>query len=227
MGLARRIADYAKGIFTDSSGNVGVGTTSPNKGGVSRAVTLNTASGGNIIEMCVAEDRKGWVYADDARTVLSAGGNRLAEIQTNGVARIAVDGSGRVTTPAQPTATASWTGTVTAGNKVPANTIQVNIGSHLNSSGRFTAPIAGTYFFGICGMNDTGGSGDGRIELLRNGANISSSNFVSYNRGLYARHALYGYINLAAGDYLEFELSSGSYSPLHQNHGAMTFQLVA
>jgi hypothetical protein len=29
MGLARRIADYAKGIFTDSSGNVGIGTTSP------------------------------------------------------------------------------------------------------------------------------------------------------------------------------------------------------
>lgn len=29
MGLARRIADYAKGIFVDSSSNVGIGTTTP------------------------------------------------------------------------------------------------------------------------------------------------------------------------------------------------------
>jgi hypothetical protein len=77
----------------DSSGNLGVGTTSPNKGGVPRAVTLNS-SGGNIVEFCVSDTRIGWVYGDNNLTALSAGGSRYIALETNGATRMRINSTG-------------------------------------------------------------------------------------------------------------------------------------
>ena len=74
----------------DSSGNVGIGTTSPNKGGVSRALTLN-GTAGNIVEFCVSDTRVGWVYGDNNLTALSAGGSRYIALETNGTERMRIN----------------------------------------------------------------------------------------------------------------------------------------
>jgi hypothetical protein len=77
----------------DSAGNLGIGTTTPNKGGVPRAVTLNS-SGGNIVEFCVSESRIGWVYGDGNLTAVAAAGSRYIALETNGTQRMRVNGVG-------------------------------------------------------------------------------------------------------------------------------------
>ena len=77
----------------NTGGNVGVGTTTPNKGSVSRALTLN-GTAGNIVEFCVNDSRVGWVYGDNNLTALSAGGARYLSLETNGAERMRIDSSG-------------------------------------------------------------------------------------------------------------------------------------
>jgi hypothetical protein len=147
----RKTGDVMTGDL-DVMTNVGVGTTTPNKGGVGRAVTLNTASGGNIVEFCLAESRVGWVYGDNNLTALAAGGNRRVSLQTNGEERLIVDGSGRVAIPNQPCFQVSFstanTQSISAGNKVPFNAIDLENGSNFSTANnRYTAPVTGKYKF--------------------------------------------------------------------------------
>ena len=71
---------------------------------------------------------------------------------TVGTDKLAVDASGRVTMPYQPAfhsymfLTNNWTGN--AGDVVPFDTAEFNIGGHFNTSTyRFTAPVTGRYLF--------------------------------------------------------------------------------
>jgi hypothetical protein len=206
----RKTGDTMTGDL-DVMANIGVGTTTPNKGGVGRAVTLNTASGGNIVEMCVAEDRKGWVYADDSRTALAAGGNRLAEIQTNGLARIAVDGSGRVTTPYQPAFKAQWANQsyVFGGGEAAWDTAVFNIGSHYNTAnGRFTAPVAGVYQFNLT-IQHYGATGSvGWQDIRVNGAEVNARYEDLNTASLFNAGGLSVTLYLNAGDYVSCISSS-------------------
>jgi hypothetical protein len=195
----------------DVLANIGVGTLTPNKGGVGRAVTLNTSSGGNIIEMCVAEDRKGWLYADDSRTALAAGGNRLAEIQTNGTARVVVDGSGRVTTPSQPAFRASiatsfvLTPTVQRLSGSGFLTERFDIGNNFDpNTSRFTAPVAGIYIFGMYWAPPS----TGRMNSFFYVNNSQTAVLSSANGGA----SFTTILSLSAGDYVEpwVQSSTGS-----------------
>ncbi len=136
----------------------------------------------------------------------------------------AIDSLGRVTTPYQPVASAGWSGDVAPGNIVPANVMRLNIGSHLSASGRFTAPVAGVYFAAISCM--ASGSADLRVQLNKNGSSLGGDH-VSYSRSSnYTKGAWMGYVSLAANDYLEFLNSSGSYAPIHTDHGHICFHLI-
>ena len=83
----------ANTLVTTSGGNVGIGTSSPNKGGVSRALTLN-GTAGNIVEFCVSDTRVGWVYGDNNLTAISAAGSRYLALETNGSERARINSSG-------------------------------------------------------------------------------------------------------------------------------------
>lgn len=165
----RKTGDVMTGDL-DVLANVGVGTATPNKGNVGRAVTLNTASGGNIVEFCLAESRVGWVYGDNNLTALAAGGNRRVSLQTNNEERLLIDGSGRVTMPFQPTFEARMgttdNSTTVGGGIATFNNVRINVGSHFNGT-RFTAPVTGNYQ--ISGIGATFNNSTFRMDLHKNG----------------------------------------------------------
>jgi hypothetical protein len=80
-------------------------------------------------------------------------GSRNLHFGTNGIVRVTVDLSGRVSTPYQPSFLAYRPGgnNFTQGTgDLPFNATKHNTGGHYNTSNyRFTAPVAGTYFFSL------------------------------------------------------------------------------
>jgi hypothetical protein len=77
----------------DSSGNFGMGTSSPNKAGVARALTLNSGAG-NIVEFCTNDTRTGWIYGDNNLTAVAAAGSRYLSLETNSVERARITSGG-------------------------------------------------------------------------------------------------------------------------------------
>ena len=137
--------------------------------------------------------------------------------------RMRIDSAGRVTMPYQPSASFTWSTHGFTG-VFPATVITLNVGGHLASSGRFTAPIAGVYWVSGTWMNST--SGTSRVSVYKNGADMSHTGGLSYNEAApYDRGQIMNTILLAANDYLELVANSG-YSGIHQYHGNVVFRLL-
>ena len=137
-------------VRVNSSGNMGVGTTSPQatihstKAGAEVARFTNSNSNGGDWEFKIGgggfEDRKFMI------TDKFSGADNV---------RVNIDSAGRVTKPFHPYFVADRTGNQTGFNAsstadvvVVYNNTTDNVGSHFNTStGKFTAPIAGVYAF--------------------------------------------------------------------------------
>jgi hypothetical protein len=214
----------------DTSGNLGVGTTTPNKGGVSRAVTLN-GTAGNIVEFCVDESRIGWVYGDNNLTALAAGGARRISLQTNGAERLLIDSAGRVTMPFQPmfSAFSNNTSPITTSATpriMPYGNVTTNTGSFF-SSNRFTAPIAGRYLFSFSALGLTGGGAN--LSLFKNGASLGGggSNARAITTTNEANIAQSVIVTLAASDYVEvYYYNDGGGNSFFGAHGSFCGSLL-
>jgi hypothetical protein len=199
----------------DSSGNFGIGTTSPtsqlqlNRSGTSDYTTFrlsNSGASGRTYEIGLGGNTAASGYANSLYFYDSGAGS----------IRMAVDSSGRVTIPFQPAfmaGAASGSQTITTGtsNVVQLNATKYNVGSHYNTSTyTFTAPVAGLYAFKmyttiITSTNNaiTGGS-DFQCKLYINGADycISGSNgdYGGNPVGYFASSTRLAFAVLAAGD---------------------------
>ena len=139
-------------------------------------------------------------------------------ISTNGSTHAIVpDSSGRVLMPYQPAFCAHDDGSSAYANNstIVFNTVKFNTGSHYsNSTGRFTAPVAGKYLFyaqflgetssntrtiAYLSFNGSTGSGDQTVEISATTKDYNSAQATTI-------------MNLAAGDYVSV-LTSGTNFP--------------
>ena len=142
--------------------------------------------------------------ADDGITSLDIGAGGL----TVGTDQFVVDASGRVTMPYQPAFDASvWmgtygTGTIAAQTKVLFN-VNHNQGNHFANS-RFTAPIAGRYFFYFNFEVDATANGRWGGSFRKNGAAIRQAIFYhNAPSGQWINISNSVVLDLAVNDYIE------------------------
>lgn len=137
--------------------------------------------------------------------------NNLFAIRHNTTNALEINTSGHVLIPNQPaffahTGPSPYTTTTTA---IPFSVQVVDNGDNYNNSnGRFTAPVAGVYYFFASALHrmNSVANGSGEISFYKNGANINSRG-MGYAGGGHADNdhdqvTISGMLSLAAGDYV-------------------------
>jgi hypothetical protein len=112
------VTGNATRVLVDTSGNVGIGTTTPNKSGFSNAVTVNGATNAGF-EVAVGDTRIAGLYAASSAVVLNAFANVPMYFSTNNTTRMTLDTSGSL----------SVTGDISAGANVYVPSGIVAVGS--------------------------------------------------------------------------------------------------
>lgn len=173
----------------DTSGNFGVGTTSP-----SAPITVgrvNSASEGGQIDLCRSTDNaSSWgidVYGDTSTPSLRFVDNVASST------RMQIDGSGRVTMPYQPAfnvrINANWN---TAGFITSWIAIQDPLNLFNTSTGTFTAPVAGWYAL----TYTAGGSGAVSQDIRVNGTGVRRLEWAAAAGWLWSTVACVVYLNV-------------------------------
>ena len=144
------------------------------------------------------------------------------------VADLAINEDGKVTMPRQPAFRATESAHAQQGF-ITFDQVVTNIGGHYNgSNGRFTAPVAGTYFFTFYGMAASS-SGNLRVEYYINGSVHSSGEHwggVAYaHGGTYSHISCSTILTLAANDYVNLHWNT-SYNSLHSYHNGFMGYLI-
>ncbi|MDA7674507.1 complement C1q domain-containing protein [bacterium] len=168
----------------DSSGNVGIGTSSPNSYSGYKTLTLNGTSG-SLLDFEVNGSMTGEIYADGATVfgIQSIGSTEL-NFKTDNTERMRIDSSGRVAMPYQPAfSVGGSSNTYITQSPILFNNIELNRNNVYNSStGVFTAPVSGAYKIDVqvycrCG---TGENAYPRIQKSTNGGSSWTNFSYSY-----------------------------------------------
>jgi hypothetical protein len=185
----------------DSSGNLGIGTTTP------------FSSNGKNLEIANATVSRLLLNQTGTRRWSFGAGSNAINIfdETADAERLKIDASGRVTMPAQPSFKVGRSaGNVAASATVLIfNDIQTNIGSGYNSgTGRFTAPVTGNYFFTFSTCNAGGGYMEGNIHINGGQALNGRTTGADVNSDSYT---ISGVLRLSVNDYVEVITNTGTH----------------
>ena len=97
---------------------------------------------------------------------------------TNSTTAMSIDSSGRVTTPVKPAFHAVRTSNQTSAGVGAFDTATLNAGSHYDTSNyRFTAPVAGLYYFTCSWVPYTTSNGEGNY-FRKNGSQVGQKTYV-------------------------------------------------
>ena len=211
------------GLTVDTSDQVII-NHSGDAGGL-RIDSTNNTNTGSIRFGDVADNYIGAVEYNHSTDALS--------FYANNATRMTIDSSGRVTKPSQP----SFKAMGSSNQYIHASPIEFptvsgygchNIGSHYDTSNyKFTAPIAGRYFFhvhvGIIRINASTAACYPQLRI--NGASSQYSYIKTTGTAPdYVTAHLSAVLNLAASDYVDVTFVGGSNSQYYNGPTELTFQ---
>ena len=165
-------------VRVDSSGNIGINTSTFPANGTNLKVSNGTISR-------ILLDKTG----TNSRSFSIGNGGTYLNVydETADAERLRIDSSGRVTMPYQPgfkisvgNRTATGSGRILstdAGDTFSSNRDCFNTGNHFTTSnGRFTAPVAGRYMFIFSFMRNAANGSDINVRFQKNTASGESQN---------------------------------------------------
>ena len=140
-------------------------------------------------------------------------GSSTFVVATTGIERLRIDTSGRVTMPYQPCFQASGNQNTTyTAQVVPFNVSLTNNGSNYSTTTyRFTAPVAGHYFFTLHAIMGPDGSNSAALHIRKNGTIVATAHRNTATSTLtWEQGACSAVVYLNASDYTDCYIASGT-----------------